>query len=132
MKTEDKLIIAGSVIHLLSIAFQVFICIIGIVIGTFSMTNAMLFLTALICAGVWFFLFRDKIPEYKKMFHSIMSKLINDAYKEVKNNIETVTCVGCGKEVTENGYCEENGDAYGDCCWTDHVNDCNKCAELNL
>ena len=44
---------------------------------------------------------------------------------------EIITCTGCGKEVDECGYCEENGDPYGDCCWTDHVYSCAKCKEIN-
>jgi len=44
---------------------------------------------------------------------------------------EIITCNGCGKEVKECGYCEVDGSPYGDCCWSDHINNCKKCKELN-
>lgn len=46
--------------------------------------------------------------------------------------MEIITCTGCGNDVEECGYCEKDNSPYGDCCWTDHVHNCDKCAELNL
>ncbi len=45
---------------------------------------------------------------------------------------EKIICSGCGKEVDECGYCEKDNRPFGDCCWTQHVDSCPECAELNL
>ena len=48
-----------------------------------------------------------------------------------KLNDDIIQCTGCKKDVQENGYCEVDGKPFGDCCWTEHVNSCEKCKELN-
>lgn len=49
-------------------------------------------------------------------------------YEELKEP-DTITCTGCGKSKEENGYCEVDGSPYGDCCWSEHIENCDKCKE---
>jgi hypothetical protein len=42
---------------------------------------------------------------------------------------DEITCTGCNKDVKENGYCEKDGSPYGDCCWTEHIENCDACKE---
>lgn len=48
---------------------------------------------------------------------------------EKTSSNEIIICTGCDKEVKENGYCEVDGSPFGDCCWSDHVDSCEKCKE---
>jgi len=49
--------------------------------------------------------------------------------KDEKITDDMITCTGCGKEVEENGYCEKDGSPYGDCCWSEHIENCDACKE---
>jgi hypothetical protein len=42
---------------------------------------------------------------------------------------DEITCTGCNHDVKENGYCEVDGSPYGDCCWTEHIENCDACKE---
>jgi hypothetical protein len=42
---------------------------------------------------------------------------------------EIMECTGCKKDVPENGYCEVDGSPYGDCCWSEHIENCPACKE---
>jgi hypothetical protein len=43
--------------------------------------------------------------------------------------MDKIECTGCGNEVDEYGYCEVDGSPFGDCCWGDHVENCQQCKE---
>jgi hypothetical protein len=40
-----------------------------------------------------------------------------------------ITCTGCEKIVKEHGYCDKDGNGYGDCCWDEHADKCESCKE---
>jgi len=42
---------------------------------------------------------------------------------------QIITCTGCGNKAKENGYCEVDGSPYSDCCWSEHVENCEACKE---
>ena len=48
---------------------------------------------------------------------------------EYLSTSEIITCTGCGKEAEECGYCEKGGPPYGDCCWSEHIENCDACKE---
>ncbi len=55
---------------------------------------------------------------------------ISDAALQRKKELEEmITCKGCGKTKEENGYCEKDGSSYGDCCWSEHIENCDACKE---
>ena len=40
-----------------------------------------------------------------------------------------IICTGCEKTVKEHGYCDKDGNGYGECCWSEHVDKCESCKE---
>jgi hypothetical protein len=40
-----------------------------------------------------------------------------------------ITCYGCQKTVVEHGYCDKDGNGYGECCWDEHADKCESCKE---
>jgi len=44
---------------------------------------------------------------------------------------DMIICTGCSEFVQECGYCEVDGSPYGDCCWSEHIDSCDKCRDLN-
>jgi hypothetical protein len=60
-----------------------------------------------------------------------LMELISDDNLSEKNVIsdDIIECTGCRKDVKENGYCEKDGSPYGDCCWTEHIENCDACKE---
>ena len=57
----------------------------------------------------------------------------NRYYLYRRNTVEDdiIICKKCNTETKEYGYCEVNGDPYGECCWGEHIESCEKCKELN-
>jgi hypothetical protein len=59
----------------------------------------------------------------------LMELISDDNLSEKIMLNDMITCTGCRKDVKENGYCEVDGSPYGDCCWSEHVENCDACKE---
>ena len=68
----------------------------------------------------------DNLIEILAMTDITSSKYLI-AHPKMSNEI--ITCTGCGKDVEECGYCEVDGSPYGDCCWSEHIENCKACKE---